>query len=1012
MATPPPPADLSVLDTSEDPLDHLASSPPPVHKSRLANLFVNHTKKTCALACFIPFIAVIVIVVTRAFTLDDPVGGDYFVRDDIRTRLDNARSAAREEFPFEQQEDKTKDPPREQERFGFSFTVLTRGKLPNSGKVATSNNNAGAPTVLTPQVFALHKQAEDSLLNASRFSDYCLYDPQQRDCSGKVPICARPESFLNHPLLYGIVKDGQLCGRRPGHEPVSQQNFDKFINLIFNKSQAVIPAYTINFGKDLTSTSRSTWIMQTHVLVGQPFANFSSLSDRRNEQEEAYIKWALPLVDTVEDISTDTHKVFAISDVAGNASFGDIAIRDLSFSVAAIVLVFLVIWIHTSSAFLAMSAMSQIFLAFPLAYIFYHFVLRQLYFAALQILAIFLLLGIGADDVFVFTDAWKQAVVVLGHDVDLVTRMSWTYRRAVKAMTVTSVTTTAAFFVTAVNPIMPISTLGIWAALLILLQFFLVITIYPCATIIWHRFWRPRQFIRCFMKPPPEIAEVEMNTPLWHRFLPKKMRPEVKVGSTEYRAIERFFRGPWIKLIGRVRFILLGLGVVLVGVSIWLATGLQPPTEEESFLPADHPIEEAFNVQKDAFPSGDAYYQLEVRVTWGVKDVDRSGTSKFDVKEVGKVILDDSFDFRTAAAQRQVLKACDIFGKNESLIFQNMTKGKPVECWIESYKDWRKTEEKKTEDFEDFSNSKDQVNELIKFAEFKDSEGNKPYRRFFDTQMIAFDKKRTRVMFTEVRFVAAVEEQVPYKIMWPIYNDWIGVLKKLNAEGPKGANKAIATGGYSWMFQITQRTLVRSMFVGIGVMLVVAVVVLTIATMNWLVAVLATVCITGILATLLGVIRLLGWELGITESVGVVISVGYSFDYVAHIATAYVESRSTTRDERTRDALTDLGVSIFFGAVSTLLAGFMLFPAIITFFVKFAGLIVTTVILSLTWALCFFPALLLIAGPNEQLGSLGPLVQRVFCCFRRKDDKGEGKESTDTEERTSADAPREEHVAA
>lgn len=60
-------------------------------------------------------------------------------------------------------------------------------------------------------------------------------------------------------------------------------------------------------------------------------------------------------------------------------------------------------------------------------------------FTNLHLLSVFIILGIGADDVFVFTDAWVQAGVVLGEDADLVKRLSWTYRRASKAVLITYV---------------------------------------------------------------------------------------------------------------------------------------------------------------------------------------------------------------------------------------------------------------------------------------------------------------------------------------------------------------------------------------------------------------------------------------------------------------------------------------------------------------------------------------------------------------------------------------------
>lgn len=956
------------------------SPAPPLRPSLFARLSVNHTKKTCCISLLIPILALLIAVFSRQFSLNDPTSDDYLVRHDIRTRLDDARAAAKRDFPF--QETPQEDVERSVLDDDYNIAILLRGKVDGNTPIFNITSDR-APNVFTIQGLQLLKQGEDLIYLDEQYTRFCWHDQSALDCNGNVPVCALPYSILNHPLLYGIQKNATLCGREPGSHPISQQDFDAFLASLWkqnpNAPPSIDPTYSIFFVREFSQEEQQSWVIRSQLDIGFPFKGFPSASEDGKEQEVEYQDWTDSLRDRFDSLSNDQQTIFIIGVVLANSVFGEIALRDLSFSIAAIVLVFIVIWFHTTSAWLASISMLQIFLSFPLAYFFYRFIFQQLYFAALQILAIFLILGIGADDVFVFTDAWKQAPVVLGK-TDLVTRMTWTYRRAVKTMTVTSVTTAAAFFVTATSPIMPISTLGVWAGLLILLQFALVITVYPCAVIIWERFWRQRLFVRFFRKPREEEAEYQLNLPFYQRFLPKKWRnqPDEKLKPAEYRALERFFRGPWHSVICKARFFIFSLAISLVAVSIWLATRLGPPTTEENFLPSDHPFSTAFDTIRQAFPVSEASSQLNVRITWGIKDVDRKGTSKFDVSKLGTIIFDDEFDFRSAEVQQQVLDSCKFFGEQKQLIFQGETIT-PVICWIEQYLTWRK-QALGEDGFKTFEKHQEQVDELLRFA--KSGTGDrKPNRPIFSNQLIAFDIERTRVIFTETRFVSSADRVSPYAIMWPIYNEWQDLLREFNARAPVGGNNAIATGGFSWKWQITQRTLVRSMFSGIAIMLAVASVALTFSTLNVPVSILATLSIAGIVAMLLGIVSLLGWDLGVTETVGVVISVGYSFDGVAHIATAYVESKSETRLNRVRDALTDLGISILFGAISTLLAGFMLFPAIITFFVKFAGLLIITIALNLLWSLLFFPATLMILGPTGTFGSLRPIFRSLTACL-------------------------------
>lgn len=453
----------------------------------------------------------------------------------------------------------------------------------------------------------------------------------------------------------------------------------------------------------------------------------------------------------------------------------------------------------------------------------------------------------------------------------------------------TSVTTAAAFFVTATSSIMPISTLGIWAGVLVLVQFLFVICMYPCAIVGWQRFWRERHWKNCLRKKaeddedaPADIEETQQeqiqesadrHVPMWHRCLPEKWRPEpvAKAAEGDYRAAERFFRGPWVNLIRKLRFAIIALGIVLVGVGIYLATRLEPPEETEQFLPSSNPVRAALIALEESFPILSSAYQLEVAVGWGISDIDNTGVSKYKPELRGKAVLDESFQLRFDTSQQAVLDACKTFRGNKKLVIQDSA-AEFYSCWAEDFKTWLSTAG--NDNFVTYETDEDLVKAVRSFANFTDDKQRKPYLKYLTSQKIVLSTSQDRVLYTEVRFVSPTKALQPYKVMWPIYNDWQDELSKLNKAAAEGANRAIATAGYPWQWQITQRALVRSMFQGVGVMLAVALVSLALITRNWVMAILATVSIGGIVSNLLGLVYLLGWSLGVTESIGVVISIG------------------------------------------------------------------------------------------------------------------------------------------
>jgi predicted RND superfamily exporter protein len=96
-------------------------------------------------------------------------------------------------------------------------------------------------------------------------------------------------------------------------------------------------------------------------------------------------------------------------------------------------------------------------------------------------------LGIAADDIFVFADAWRQSELSPLLKNSFHRRMAYSFTRASKAMMVTSSTTAVAFMANALSEIIPIKAFGIYAAIIVPVNFILVILMVPPMMIFWER---------------------------------------------------------------------------------------------------------------------------------------------------------------------------------------------------------------------------------------------------------------------------------------------------------------------------------------------------------------------------------------------------------------------------------------------------------------------------------------------------------------------------------------------
>merc|ERR1712242_319594 len=200
---------------------------------------------------------------------------------------------------------------------------------------------------------------------------------------------------------------------------------------------------------------------------------------------------------------------------------------------------------------------------------------------------------------------------------------------------------------------------------------------------------------------------------------------------------------------------------------------------------------------------------------------------------------------------------------------------------------------------------------------------------------------------------------------------------------------------WRWWLLTVEDNFIKAALSGIGIALPLAFIVLLISTRNWIISIFAILDIIGVISCELCVMWVAGWKFGLVESISVIMVIGFSVDYVVHLANSYLESQGESRMERLSFALLTMGVSVVSGAVTTMLSGFMLvFPAYI-FFYKMGWIIVTTVLLALMWALIFFPSMCAWIGPEGDQGDLTKYFS--FCPCNKGKEEEEVQQSADEE---------------
>lgn len=658
--------------------------------------------------------------------------------------------------------------------------------------------------------------------------------------------------------------------------------------------------------------------------------------------------------------------------------------QDAAFIFGAILFVYTYMAFMTRSLWLTTLGLGQVIMCFASSYMLY-FMFGNRYVGVFQILSAYILTGIAVDDVFVFLDAWTQSLATDSEIAgDMLNRISWTWRRAAKAMFVTSCTTTVSFGANAASSFPAISTFGIFSALLVVTNYLSVIFFFPTVVTFMERYLMSVPFC-CGIcdricgrssNPAKELRDVNETTTSHAK----------EIDVDELRAMERFFHRHYSKAIitasKPVVLCFLAFGIVTLVFASRLETDEEPP----QFFPPGNPYAEFLPAKASNFGRGPDVYSLEVQVLFGfdtAQPIDRRGTEPTNATDYGKPVFDDNFSI--AVGSNCVVSLCQKLRDPIERLKVGGEPAYPVECWVEDFKEFVLGLPNGQATW-DAATGPDADTDLYlsTFLLWFTSDPSlytqwKPYlwAEGTDVEEPALRFTYLSMQINESR-LADFEEGIKLFRSW---ESWL--VQELQSEDGnctdvQDALPALVSSeqpGFDYYF--VQETLQAEAFSGIALSLILAWAILVATTGNLVVGFLAALNIAGVVMAVIACVVWRGWKLGVIESICLVMVPGLSVDATAHLAEAYLSSHHTKRDERVVTMLTEVGVSVVSGGVSTLGSAMFLFAPTIYFFYKFGIFLFWTISLSLTYAIVLFPALLAWAGPQGRGGDLRMLWESM-----------------------------------
>ena len=231
---------------------------------------------------------------------------------------------------------------------------------------------------------------------------------------------------------------------------------------------------------------------RSQLRFGMPVSGYASSSDRPAEQEAEYAAFARSLLGPLSRASTPALRVNFGGEFITAHEIQLELVHDATLVAGAVLSVFVYMVLYMRSIVLAAVGMLQILLSFPIAFVVFASLLSATHgvdpsnISALQLVSLFLVVGIGVDDVFVFMTAFRRGDAGRrSGELGLAEQLAGAYMHAGKATLMTSCSTAAAFAASALSAIPAVRAFGALTAAMVMTNWVLVMTLFPAYVATW-----------------------------------------------------------------------------------------------------------------------------------------------------------------------------------------------------------------------------------------------------------------------------------------------------------------------------------------------------------------------------------------------------------------------------------------------------------------------------------------------------------------------------------------------
>ncbi|OZC12143.1 hypothetical protein X798_00664 [Onchocerca flexuosa] len=609
---------------------------------------------------------------------------------------------------------------------------------------------------------------------------------------------------------------------------------------------------------------------------------------------------------------------------------------DVQLGVFAVVLVVLVILIYTDSLFYTFCITFSIILSIGVAFFVYTIVLGIKFFPFLNLLAMILVVAVGADDAFLFMHQYRKhkenaskkwSPILLNYDMNnikeeisdkeelmeyhrrqVISGLSDALSHAAISMWVTSATTAVAFFANLASEIVVLRCFGIYAGTLMIINYVLVIIILPAAIIV------------------SDASSKSFTVPKFFVSILKSRISQFRQSAADSFDVIFSRLIPQIVYIIRIPLILLTVVAFTAAMYAIIKTpGIRLPEKNSiQFLRSNHPYEWFDENAATLFDfSVGQPPKMNIIAIWGIKPTAlvllKNISRESNLRVAGNLWLDGFIEW---ANLNITSRGCQLFGvKQFEISIPKSFSGDQLSRCLLQY---------------------GHATSLPIFNQWdqKDSDGpifdkNGNFLAYF---LVTYSRYNFSLVFKEMKpffdFMSDVRDTVERN-----------ELSKFNH--PVMLSNSEITKLYDLLERILNGT-ATSVFISLMVSMVVIIVI----TFDMMLSLLAMICISAVVVITIAIVFWAGWTVNVVEATIIVLTIGMSFDYCLHFAVGF-------RLHKTSDysmIASAVGIPVLLAAVSSFCSGFVLIGASTQAFYEISVFLMLITVISFTVAVFVFPS--------------------------------------------------------